>query len=83
MPGTDGSGMVAAAGARIRRFAVGDPVYATGFLNPFARGGFYAEYVDAGSIDAQSGRRPRVTRDLLAGGRPLSTGSNPGRVSVQ
>lgn len=41
--GTDGSGTVAAVGARVRRFAPGDRVYAFGFANP--RGGFYAEYV--------------------------------------
>jgi len=49
--GTDGSGTIAAVGARIRRFAVEHPVYAAGFLHPFERGlraghhGFYAEYV--------------------------------------
>src|SRR5229473_1440909 len=49
--GTEGSGTIAAVGARIRRFAVGDAVYAGGFLNAFeSRGhrgwgtssGFYA-----------------------------------------
>ncbi|MGA8691875.1 MAG: NADP-dependent oxidoreductase [Methyloceanibacter sp.] len=52
--GTDGSDTIAAVGARIRRFTVGDPVYAASFPNPFERGGhrrwgassgFYAEYV--------------------------------------
>lgn len=41
--GTDGSGEVAAAGSHIRRFKIGDPVYAYSFDNP--KGGFYAEYV--------------------------------------
>lgn len=41
--GTDGSGIVAAAGSRIRRLKVGDRVYAYSFDNP--KGGFYAEYV--------------------------------------
>ncbi len=41
--GTDGSGKVAAAGSHIRRFKIGDPVYAYSFDNP--KGGFYAEYV--------------------------------------
>jgi NADPH:quinone reductase-like Zn-dependent oxidoreductase len=41
--GTDGSGTVAAVGARVRRFTIGDRVYAYSFDNP--KGGFYAEYV--------------------------------------
>src|ERR1700733_9015400 len=41
--GTDGAGTVAAVGSRVRRFAVGDRVYAYAWLNP--KGGFYAEYV--------------------------------------
>ncbi len=41
--GTDGSGRVAALGSDIRRFKIGDPVYAYSFDNP--KGGFYAEYV--------------------------------------
>jgi NADPH2:quinone reductase len=41
--GTDGAGIVAAVGGRIRRLAVGDKVYSYSFDNP--QGGFYAEYV--------------------------------------
>jgi NADPH:quinone reductase len=41
--GTDGSGTIAAVGPRVRRFAVGDEVYAYHFGNP--KGGFHAEYV--------------------------------------
>jgi len=41
--GTDGAGRVAAVGARVRRFKVGDRVWAYSFPNP--KGGFYAEYV--------------------------------------
>ena len=41
--GTDGSGRVAAMGSHLRRFQVGDPVYAYSFANP--KGGFYAGYV--------------------------------------
>src|SRR5262249_7044355 len=41
--GTDGSGTVVAAGSNVRRFAVGDAVYAYSFTN--TKGGFYAEYV--------------------------------------
>ena len=39
--GTDGSGTVAAVGAKVQRFAVGDRVYAASYPN----GGFYAEYI--------------------------------------
>ncbi len=41
--GTDGAGRVAALGSHIRRFKLGDQVYAYSFNNP--KGGFYAEYV--------------------------------------
>ena len=40
--GEDGSGTVVAAGSGVRRFAIGDRVYAYGFMNP--KGGFFAEY---------------------------------------
>ena len=43
--GTDGAGVVVARGARVRRFRVGDRVYAYEFGN--SKGGFYAEYVAA------------------------------------
>ncbi|MEA2816081.1 MAG: NADPH:quinone reductase, partial [Rhodospirillaceae bacterium] len=36
--GTDGSGTIAALGPRVRRFAIGDEVYAYSFANP--KGGF-------------------------------------------
>jgi NADPH:quinone reductase-like Zn-dependent oxidoreductase len=42
VPGTDGAGEVVAVGGNVRRFKVGDRVYATAFLSP--KGGFYAEF---------------------------------------
>lgn len=41
--GTDGSGLIAAVGAQVRGFTVGEQVYAYSWDNP--QGGFYAEYV--------------------------------------
>ena len=41
--GSDGAGVVAACGARVRRFSEGDRVWAYEFIN--RKGGFYAEYV--------------------------------------
>jgi NADPH2:quinone reductase len=41
--GTDGAGLVAAQGARVRHVAVGDRVYSYSWDNK--KGGFYAEYV--------------------------------------
>jgi NADPH:quinone reductase len=41
--GSDGAGTIAAVGARVSQFNVGDRVYAYSFDNP--KGGFYAEYV--------------------------------------
>jgi NADPH2:quinone reductase len=43
--GADGSGTIAAVGARVRRFSPGDLVYSYVWANP--KGGFYAEYVAA------------------------------------
>jgi NADPH2:quinone reductase len=45
VPGTDGAGVIVAKGARVRRFRIGERVYAYEFGNP--KGGFYAEYVVA------------------------------------
>jgi NADPH:quinone reductase-like Zn-dependent oxidoreductase len=41
--GTDGSGIVAAVGSRVRRFNTGDRVYGYSWMNP--KGGFYAEFI--------------------------------------
>jgi NADPH:quinone reductase-like Zn-dependent oxidoreductase len=43
VPGTDGAGVVVAAGSRVRRLKVGDKVYSYSWDNP--KGGFYAKYV--------------------------------------
>jgi NADPH:quinone reductase len=45
--GTDGSGVIAAMGAEVRRFKIGEAVYSYSYDNP--KGGFYAEYV---AVDA-------------------------------
>jgi NADPH2:quinone reductase len=45
VPGTDGAGVIVAKGGRVRRFRIGERVYAYEFGNP--KGGFYAEYVVA------------------------------------
>jgi NADPH:quinone reductase-like Zn-dependent oxidoreductase len=55
--GTDGAGVVAAAGPRVRRLKKGDRVYAYSFSNP--KGGFYAEYVTV-----RSDRTARIPKGL-------------------
>jgi NADPH:quinone reductase len=45
VPGVDGSGVVVATGARVRRLHIGDRVYAYEFGN--RQGGFYAEFAAA------------------------------------
>lgn len=67
--GTDGAGTVAALGSRVRRFGVGDRVYAYAWLNP--KGGFYAEYVAV----AASAVAPVPQRlDLMHAGAMPTTG---------
>jgi NADPH:quinone reductase len=41
--GSDGAGVVVAKGSRVRRFRIGDHVYAASTENP--RGGYYAQYI--------------------------------------
>ena len=67
--GTDGSGIVAARGARVRRFATGDRVWAYEFLNP--KGGFTAEFV---AVDARHAGPIPSTLDLLHAGAAAVTG---------
>jgi NADPH2:quinone reductase len=67
--GTDGAGSVKVKGARVRRFRVGERVWAYEFINP--KGGFYAEYV---AVNAERvGRIPRRL-DLLHAGAATVTG---------
>ena len=66
--GTDGAGTVVAKGARVRRFDIGERVWAYEFANP--KGGFYAEYV---AVKAEHvGQIPR-TLDLLHAGAAVAT----------
>src|SRR3984893_5885506 len=69
MPGTHGAGIVAAKGPRVRRFNVGDRVYAYEFGN--RKGGFYAEYVCVHA--EQAGPVPK-SLDLLQAGAAATTG---------
>ena len=66
--GTDGAGTVAAMGAHVRRFRVGEAVYSYSFNNP--KGGFYAEYV---AVDADKvAPVPRGLDFLKAGAIPTT-----------
>jgi NADPH:quinone reductase len=67
--GTDGAGIVAAVGSRVRRLKTGDKVYSYSWKNP--KGGFYAEYV-AVAVD-RVGHVPNVL-DLQHAGAIPTTG---------
>jgi NADPH:quinone reductase len=67
--GTDGAGFVVAKGARVRRFDVGDRVYAYRYANP--KGGFYAQLV---AVDADHVARVPRPLDLLQAGAAPATG---------
>jgi NADPH:quinone reductase-like Zn-dependent oxidoreductase len=67
--GTDGAGIVVAKGARVRRFSIGDRVWAYEFINP--KGGFYAEYV---AVNAQHVGQVPGQLDLLHAGAAMVTG---------
>ena len=67
--GSDGAGIVAAVGSRVRRFQTGDEVYAYGWDNP--KGGFYAEYV---AISAETVAHIPAQLDLKHAGAIAVTG---------
>jgi len=64
VPGTDGAGIVVGKGARVRRFNLGDRVYATGW-------GFYAEYV---AVNAEDAAKVPKRLDLRQAGAAAVTG---------
>jgi NADPH:quinone reductase len=69
IPGMDGAGVIVQKGARVRRFEVGDKVWAAQYANP--KGGFYAEYV---VIDSQFvGNMPKRL-DFMQAGAAVVTG---------
>jgi NADPH:quinone reductase len=67
--GTDGAGIIEAKGARVRRFARGERVWAYDFANP--KSGFYAQYV---AVKAQHVGRVPKRLDLLAASAAVVTG---------
>ena len=67
--GTDGAGRIAAVGSRVRRFEIGEPVYAYSYVNP--KGGFYAEYV---AVRAEKVAPVPGRLDLLDAGAIGTTG---------
>jgi NADPH2:quinone reductase len=69
VPGVDGAGIVVARGARVRRFQLGDRVYAYEFGN--RQGGFYAEFAAANAEHV--GRVPKGL-DLRDAGAVAATG---------
>jgi NADPH:quinone reductase len=69
VPGVDGSGIVVAKGARVRRLHLGDCVYAYEFGN--RQGGFYAEFAAAHAEHV--GRVPKGL-DLRGAGAVAATG---------
>jgi NADPH:quinone reductase-like Zn-dependent oxidoreductase len=64
IPGTDGAGIVVAKGPRVRRFRVGDRVYAYEFGNP--KGGFHAEFAVADADHVGAVPKPLDLREAGA-----------------
>jgi NADPH:quinone reductase-like Zn-dependent oxidoreductase len=69
IPGVDGAGIVVAKGARVKRFRIGDAVYAYEFGN--RQGGFYAEFAAA---DARHVGHVPAGLDLRDAGALAATG---------
>jgi NADPH:quinone reductase len=67
--GADGAGVIAARGARVRRFQLEDRVWAYSYANP--KGGFYAEYV---AVNVEQVARLPERLDMLEGGAGCVTG---------
>jgi len=67
--GTDGTGVVAETGERVRRLAIGDRVWGYAFGGP--KGGFYAEYV---AVDADKVARTPSHLTILEAGAGSVTG---------
>jgi NADPH2:quinone reductase len=67
--GTDGAGLVVAKGTGVRRFSVGDRVWAFEFINP--KGGFYAQFV---AVSAEHAGLVPERLDLLHAGAAAVTG---------
>lgn len=74
IPGTDGAGVVVMKGPRVRRFDIGDRVWAYHYANP--KGGFYAEYT---AVDVEHvGSMPRRLNFLEA-----AAGATTGLTALQ
>jgi NADPH2:quinone reductase len=69
VPGTDGAGVVVLRGSRVRRFEVGDRVWAYHYANP--KGGFYSEYA---AVDVQHVGKAPSRLDMLQAGAGATTG---------
>jgi len=69
IPGLDGAGVIVEMGERVRRFHIGDRVWAYQYENP--KGGFGAEYV---TVDADHVGALPSTLSMLEGGTAAVTG---------
>ncbi|HEX9303754.1 MAG TPA: NADP-dependent oxidoreductase [Thermoanaerobaculia bacterium] len=69
VPGSDGAGVVAAIGTRVRRFRPGDRVYSYSYQN--RKGGFHAQQV---VVDAKKAARVPRRLDLKSAGAIATTG---------
>src|SRR2546423_8937105 len=70
--GAGGSGTIAALGSRVRRFKIGERVYAYQWDNP--KGGFYAEYV---AVAPKNAAPMPSSLDFAHAGAVPAAGSNP------